>query len=151
MVKRQARQLGRLKRKDPADPFFVKRRKGPQAVPRDNRAMLAFIREKKVGKPKPPSRVLKPRKSGAKPKAKHHLGAGKPKPTSLVLKPRSSGAGPKTKHHKGVKQASRKKVKQQEAQGRQRIVSPGFFKTLKPKKGRRKSAMDIMSGAKKSA
>ena len=67
------------------------------------------------------SLVLKPRKSGAKAKAKHHLGVGKPKPTSLVLKPRSSGAGPKAKHHKGVK------------------------------KGRRKSAMDIMSGAKKSA
>tara|TARA_Y100000310_G_C20256907_1_gene611775 strand:+ start:362 stop:616 length:255 start_codon:yes stop_codon:yes gene_type:complete len=78
---------------------------------------------RRLGRPKPKSTslVLKPRKSGAKPKAKHHLGVGKPKPTSLVLKPRSSGAGPKAKHHKGVK------------------------------KVHRKSAMDIMSGAKKSA
>ena len=29
---------------------------------------------------------------------------GKPKPTSLVLKPRSSGAGPKAKHHKSVRE-----------------------------------------------
>ena len=84
-------------------------------------------RNVKIGKPKPTSRVLKPRSSGAGPKAKHHLGAGKPKPTSLVLKPRSSGAGPKAKHHKGIKKAKAK--------------TPG----------RRKSAMDIMSGAKKSA
>ena len=80
-----------------------------------------------IGKPKSTSLVLKPRKSGAKAKAKHHLGAGKPKPTSLVLKSRSSGAGPKAKHHKGVKKAKAKNPR------------------------RRKSAMDIMSGAKKSA